>query len=458
MRIEKLYASKIGVFEELEVEFEPTADNSLAEVHILTGANGSGKSTILYLLALFFGYQDGAYKRFRDKDSFCEAIIGGEIAQNRLIQPTNEANMVVPSKSFLDETRPITHLANYTGHTNNTQKNILHYSSGNHQQSIAYSYFQKNQQYQANNKLQQSKFDFIVLSYSGNRNVASVALQGIIEPQHNPFENALSFQNSTNPNQIVQWIANTITKIALARSRNDIAKAEKLQNNLTQITAAVTQVSGYEIEFELEDDPLNVVLKIHGNVIEFDVLPDGLKSIISWIADILMRMDRIAWVDDRDIFDREFILLLDEVDIHLHPSWQRKILPMVQKLFKNAQIFVSTHSPFVVASVENAWIYKLESEGGVSKLTGVDKAKSGFSFGYILEEIFGIDEEFDIQTEEEFKEFYTVKDELLNGQAGNEERFLELAKKLADKSLEVKNIVARELRQLSRVLNKEYAV
>lgn len=65
-----------------------------------------------------------------------------------------------------------------------------------------------------------------------------------------------------------------------------------------------------------------------GKSIEFDVLPDGLKSIISWVADLLMRMDRIEWVDDRDVFEREFILLLDEVDIHLHPSWQRKILSL----------------------------------------------------------------------------------------------------------------------------------
>ncbi|MBK7937436.1 MAG: ATP-binding protein [Lewinellaceae bacterium] len=51
------------------------------------------------------------------------------------------------------------------------------------------------------------------------------------------------------------------------------------------------------------------------------------------------------WENDTPVFERNFILFLDEIEVHLHPAWQRKILPAVQKLFPNAQIFISTHSP-----------------------------------------------------------------------------------------------------------------
>ncbi|MCK5522118.1 MAG: AAA family ATPase [Thiomargarita sp.] len=102
--------------------------------------------------------------------------------------------------------------------------------------------------------------------------------------------------------------------------------------------------------------------------LEFEVLPDGLKSIISWLSDLFMRMDRIPWLDDCRILERRFILFLDEIEIHLHPIWQRKILPVIQKLFPNAQIFVSSHSPFIVASVSDAYVYKfrLENEWFIS--------------------------------------------------------------------------------------------
>ena len=107
------------------------------------------------------------------------------------------------------------------------------------------------------------------------------------------------------------------------------------------------------MEFVFQYEPLNVGLKINDEELEFDVLPDGVKSIISWIADLLMRLDRLKWKDNINILDRNFILLLDEIEVHLHPAWQRKILPVVQKLFKNAQIFIATHSPFVVGSIDN---------------------------------------------------------------------------------------------------------
>jgi predicted ATP-binding protein involved in virulence len=77
------------------------------------------------------------------------------------------------------------------------------------------------------------------------------------------------------------------------------------------------------------------------------------------VADLSLRLETIPWVNTGDVFLQPLILLLDEVDIHLHPKWQRLILPAVQKLLPNAQIFASTHSPFVVGSVKDAWIYRL---------------------------------------------------------------------------------------------------
>ncbi len=82
------------------------------------------------------------------------------------------------------------------------------------------------------------------------------------------------------------------------------------------------------------------------------------------------------------MLDRNFILFLDEIEIHLHPSWQRKILPVVQNLFRNGQIFIATHSPLVVASVSDAWVYKLSRVNGKMQVSEIIQSKAGTSYPF----------------------------------------------------------------------------
>jgi predicted ATP-binding protein involved in virulence len=200
---------------------------------------------------------------------------------------------------------------------------------------------------------------------------------------------------------------------------------------------------------------MEVKIKINNDELEFDLLPDGLKSIISWVADLLILMDRVPWKDDMDILDRNLILFLDEIEVHLHPAWQRKILPVIQKLFKNSQIFIATHSPFVAGSVENAWLYKLDIEHGAGVLKERIETRAGSSYPSIIDSIFGIDEYFDVQTEDDFDKFYNLRTELLNGNMNNYDEFITLSRELAEKSVEVRDIIGRELRQFSRITGKE---
>ncbi|MDM8563773.1 AAA family ATPase [Candidatus Marithioploca araucensis] len=206
------------------------------------------------------------------------------------------------------------------------------------------------------------------------------------------------------------------------------------------------------------NEELKIDLKINGQALEFEVLPDGLKSIISWLSDLFMRMDRIPWIDDCSILERRFILFLDEIEIHLHPIWQRKILPVIQKLFPNAQIFVSSHSPFIVASVSDAYVYKFRLENGLSRLETIEESKAGSSYSLVLDEIFTIDELFDVETESEFDRFYQLEDDIMHGFDEKIPLFLEVARQLMEKGIESREIVGIELRQMSRILNKDLSI
>ncbi|RKZ46631.1 MAG: hypothetical protein DRR00_23680 [Candidatus Parabeggiatoa sp. nov. 3] len=418
MRIEQLHLENIGVFDSLDLQFQPCKQPGKAEIHIFAGENGTGKTTLLYALAgAFTSNKALILKRFRNiKESWVELKTVDQAYQYSEDTPSS-----LPSLFYTQSTQPLEY------------EDLIHH-------------YKKN------------VFQLAVFAYAGNRSLTSHHLVGIKEITDSPFEGSLSF-HSTDSLILMQWIANNKAKAALAQVKNDPQKAAKYQTAIHLLEAAITEIVGFQVEFELESEPeFKVELKINGQTLEFEVLPDGLKSIISWISDLFMRMDRIPWIDDCSILERRFILFLDEIDIHLHPVWQRKILPVVQKLFPNAQIFVSSHSPFVVASVSDAYVYQFRLENGVSRLETVEESKAGSSYSLVLNDIFTIDELFDIETESQFDHFYQLEDDIIQGHDEKIPLFLEVARQLMEKGIESREIVGIELRQISIILNKEFSV
>lgn len=392
LRIDRLYMKGVGPFETLDMEFRPKVREDLADLHILVGPNGSGKSTILYALAAGFGAVHFAHARCRYRDDRSQIWVNaGERAV--VIQP----NMLGPL--FSDVQGP--------------------------------------------------SMRFAAFAYSGQRGVTSYSLKAIKEPDSGPLSGALSFAETVQTSTIVQWLANAHTKEALALKDGNQVAAERYRKARTQIEDAIREVTGEKISFEMKYEPLGIFVRRNGDQLDLDLLPDGYKSIISWVADLLSRLDRIPWADNTPVLQRRFLLLLDEVDIHLHPAWQRKILPMVQRLFPNAQIVVSTHSPFVVSSVADAWVYPLGVKNGVAFLNPPVASQAGTSFGAVLRSLFGVREEFDVETEKQLAEFYARRDQVLGGDHAAFPSLREMAERLAQKSIEVADIVNAEIVQVA---------
>jgi hypothetical protein len=302
-----------------------------------------------------------------------------------------------------------------------------------------------------------SKFNFAAFSYSGRRTLDDASIEVIHAISRSPFEKALSFDEAVRPKLLIQWIANNRTQSALAKADGDLDAAQVYDQALARITNLIKDVCDLDVEFKLNRSPLEVTVRVNGDLIHFDGLPDGLKSIISWVADLSLRLEAVPWENPGDVFEQPIFLFLDEVDIHLHPKWQRRILPAIQKLLPNAQVFVSTHSPFVVGSVEDAWVYRLPEPGsGITEVKAMP-AGAGKSYRLILEEVFDIDTEFDIETEAKFADLYQARQEFLKNPA-NDQPLLEAARWLQARSPEAALIVSRELRQVSRLTGKELSL
>lgn len=101
-------------------------------------------------------------------------------------------------------------------------------------------------------------------------------------------------------------------------------------------------------------------------LLDIDMLSDGFKSIFVIITAIILRL-ALASEDEEEnedgktelFYEKEAIILIDEIDCHIHPKWQKNILPAFRLLFPNCQFIITTHSPFILQSLNEYEIIKL---------------------------------------------------------------------------------------------------
>jgi predicted ATP-binding protein involved in virulence len=119
-----------------------------------------------------------------------------------------------------------------------------------------------------------------------------------------------------------------------------------------------------ELEVAYKDEAGNVMR------IPINQLSDGYKSTISLVADIAYRMAVLNPQLLGDVCkETGGVVLIDEVDLHLHPSWQQRILGDLTAIFPKVQFIVSTHAPAVISSVKSENIILLD-DGEVFEPSG----------------------------------------------------------------------------------------
>lgn len=114
---------------------------------------------------------------------------------------------------------------------------------------------------------------------------------------------------------------------------------------------------------EIRLTPRIVVHSLDGEFL-LGQLSDGEQRLFSLFVDIARRLSLFG--ESRQIRDVAAIILIDEIDVHLHPRWQRKIVPALEDLFPACQFIATTHSPFVIQAVDRRKILRPDKHGGIS--------------------------------------------------------------------------------------------
>ncbi|MCC7222344.1 MAG: AAA family ATPase [Chitinophagales bacterium] len=444
MRITSINLKNIGVFTDTRIDFQPCPVEGKAEIHIFTGTNGSGKSTVLKALAAAF-----------------EQV--ATIPDNSLVCPTDTNNLTKYMRTKGESSSATVCIEEKEKPYCITYHNCPHgqphiHLTSNEPESIKIGRLALAMNYSITGKV----FTSSLFAYSGYRSINfSNNRVGMIQNSRNPLYQSLEFIKEPNAAYTIEnWIKASLLKRAYAEREELVQKQTNYNDIIKKLEYAISELMGKSVQFRLDASIRNPIIVYDNREHNFEVLPDGLKSFVSWLADLCMRLDDMDWVDDIPIFERNIILFLDEIEVHLHPEWQRKILFVVQKLFPNAQIFISTHSPFVVNSVDGAWVYSLEVSNGEAKVRKTTLSQDGHSITNVLHDIFGVTEMFGLQVAEELQAFYALRDKAQtdNLSQAEEKKLRGLAKKLAKEGTELQIIIQFELKQISRQTQKNYAL
>ena len=172
---------------------------------------------------------------------------------------------------------------------------------------------------------------------------------------------------------LLKYMVHLKTQQAYARNEGDQTTANQIQKWFDRFDSAL-QILLDEESIHIEYDYKKYDFKIRQNgrePFEFSELSDGYSSVIYIVSDLILRMDK-NWLLDEKIsqYNAQGIVLIDELETHLHIELQKKIFPFLTKFFPKIQFIVTTHSPYILNSISNAKAYDLERQVELDNLSG----------------------------------------------------------------------------------------
>lgn len=129
---------------------------------------------------------------------------------------------------------------------------------------------------------------------------------------------------------------------------------------LSAVRRAIQKLLPGFSEPRIQYDPLRLEIRKGDQALSINQLSDGEKMIFGMTADIARRL-AMAYPQAPDPLQQEAIVLIDEVELHLHPAWQRRVLPAWTRAFPNTQFIATTHSPQVISEVPNDAVICIEN-------------------------------------------------------------------------------------------------
>lgn len=194
--------------------------------------------------------------------------------------------------------------------------------------------------------------------YPVNRAVLDIPLK--IRKAHDfsplgAYENALT--SATNFRVFFEWF----------RNKEDLENEKRIDSprfrdpSLEAVRSAIQMFMSNCTDLRVRRNPLRMTLIKSGEEVLVNQLSDGEKCLLALIGDLARRL-AIANPKSKNPLSGHGIVLIDEIELHLHPAWQRSIVHLLGKTFPNCQFLISTHSPQILGDGKDSGIFAITSK------------------------------------------------------------------------------------------------
>ncbi|MFN0201988.1 MAG: AAA family ATPase [Bacteroidia bacterium] len=340
MHIQKLEIENIRCIEKLTMQFPENP----AGWHVLIGENGSGKSTILKAMAATLlktaNHITPIWNSWLRKDAQEGNII---LAIQKSDDDRNSDAANTPTFN--------THLKIKKNQPSEKERDITKYGGNG----------------------------WFSMSFGVNRSFSS---EDKDTENHHTNAHLSLLEEEYRFSKITSWLKNLYQRNGKLGWIKTILNTELLPNGITFVgVKEVENSDDLKVVFEKEEQELGLM-----------DLSDGYRSVLILTLEIIRQVKHF-FPDDNYVFgnikkgEMNFpisgVILIDEIDAHLHPTWQVKIGEWFTKYFPNIQFIVTTHSPLICRAIgEKGTIWKVEN-GGAREITGIEKLR--LRYGNILE-------------------------------------------------------------------------
>lgn len=292
---------------------------------IITGKNGSGKTSVLDALA---GYLNEVSTSLNMLD-YKEAIEDLENNYDELLRNGNEEARI---KKDIECNRE-----NFRQATHGLSLEL------NYSLKDFFTMFQHG--------------DFIIAYYKADR-----VFQALIPKHVEKVELQDNYTIAETPRgDFVKYLLDLKMTEALAVTGGKKDKADKIERwfgKFENLLQRIFEEPLLRLEFDEDTFRFNIYMP-EREPFDFNTLSSGYAAVLDILVDIIIRMEKRT--DKTFDFNMPGIVLIDEIETHLHLELQKKILDLLTTVFPNIQFIVTTHSPFILNSLENVVVYDLEN-------------------------------------------------------------------------------------------------
>lgn len=420
--LQEIYVNDCYASKDFRIEF-PAKEGETVRHLILTGKNGSGKTTILQALnrEVYRQVYTPPYNESDESAQQLSSIIQVKIGDknivytyfqsNRKLELSNESIDVIgnlfSNKNNFSSQNDINNL------NDSINRNALYINQVEKQKKekhIELSQTELNLKYLARNAQTATETQLI----AGQARVAGLKQEiDRLDTQIESWTNMIiEWQNQIKSRNPIRFRLSAhfqnFLKIkkreqAYALGDNEIATAQQLSLWFSDLDKAFEQLfeePGIRLKHVFKEGKFYFKLS-DGREFDFEQLSDGYSSVLAIVAEIMLQIEAFNEGDSSKP-NPPGIVVIDEIENHLHPSLQRTILPFLTTLFPTIQFIVATHSPAVIASISNATVYDLTTH------TTEHDPLTGYSYNVLLKEYFGIPSEYPNEAAKRLEEAATL--------------------------------------------------